>query len=249
VSLTIDPGAAVPVLSRVLAVVFDDDVRIPANVVDLASFRQWASSDDFPQRGRIDYLSGELWVDLSPEEFDTHNQVKSEINAILYGLARASGQGRYSTDGMRISHVAADLSAEPDGMYVPYDALRTGRIREMAGRSPQGVIELEGTPEMVLEIVSDSSVNKDNTRLPELYGRAGIGEFWRVDVRRGLRFEILRLTDAGYVSADRTEDWQRSTVFRRWFRLTQTTDPLGRPLFTLEMREADPSPPDSGVTK
>ena len=48
-------------------------------------------------------------------------------------------------------------------------------------------------PDVVLEIVSESSVEKDYERLPELYGRAGVSEFWRADVRRELTFEILRL--------------------------------------------------------
>jgi Uma2 family endonuclease len=248
VSLTLDPSAAAPVFPSARVFIIDGDVRIPADVIDLASFRRWTYGDDFPQRGRIDYLAGEIWVDMTMEQYYTHNQVKSEINAVLHSLVRAGGQGRYSTDGMRISHVPADLSVEPDGMFVSYDALRTGRVREMAGRRPDGVIELEGTPEMVLEVVSDSSVNKDNERLPDRYGRAGIDEFWRIDVRRGLRFEILRLTDAGYVPADSPEGWQRSAVFRRWFRLLQTTDPLGRPLFTLEVRETEPQPSDTSAS-
>src|SRR5207247_1100015 len=97
--------------------------------------------------------------------------------------------------------------------------------------------------EMVLEVVSDSSVTKDNTRLPERYARAGIAEFWRVDARGGLRFEILRLAGAAYAPAETVDDWQRSEVFGRWFRLTPATDPLGQPQFTLDVCDAPPSAP------
>src|SRR4051812_15201215 len=93
---------------------------------------------------------------------------------------------------MLLSNVAADLSTVPGGLFVSFAALREGHVRQVPGRHA-GVVELEGTPEMVLEVVSDSSVEKDTVRLPELYRRAGIPEFWRVDARGELRFEVLRL--------------------------------------------------------
>jgi hypothetical protein len=48
------------------AIILEDDVRIPESVVDLASFREWALSPKFPERGRFSYLDGELWIDMSP---------------------------------------------------------------------------------------------------------------------------------------------------------------------------------------
>jgi Uma2 family endonuclease len=213
-------------------------VRVPPAVVDLASFRAWAYSDDFPEPGRIDFLDGEIWVDLSMEQLYTHNQVKAEVTSILHPLVRDAGLGRFVTDGMRLTNPDANLSTDPDGLFVSYAAFDAGRVREMAGRRPGGVIELEGTPDMVLEIVSDSSEQKDYERLPEQYRRAGIPELWRIDVRGALRFEVLRLTEQGYAPAQEADGWWRSAVFNRSFRLTQGTDQRGQPLFTLEVREA-----------
>ena len=42
-------------------------------------------------------------------------------------------------------------------------------------------MELEG-PDLVVEIVSDSSVTKDTQRLPLSYWQAGVTEYWLVDV-------------------------------------------------------------------
>jgi hypothetical protein len=42
-------------------------VRVPAWVHDLASFRRWAWSDEFPDTGRICFLDGEVWIELSRE--------------------------------------------------------------------------------------------------------------------------------------------------------------------------------------
>ncbi|OHB83603.1 MAG: hypothetical protein A2V98_16150 [Planctomycetes bacterium RBG_16_64_12] len=46
-------------------VVFEERVEIPLNLRSLADFRRWATSDDFPERGRIDYVAGRIEVDMS----------------------------------------------------------------------------------------------------------------------------------------------------------------------------------------
>lgn len=43
-------------------------IEIPDWVRDLNSFRKWAKSDDFPQRGWYAHLNGKIWVDLSMEK-------------------------------------------------------------------------------------------------------------------------------------------------------------------------------------
>jgi Uma2 family endonuclease len=219
-----------------------DGITIPAGITDLASFRQWTYASNYPERGRITYLHGLIRVDLSMEQLYSHNQVKHEIGVVLGAFVKTASLGRYMPDGMRISNEEADLSTEPDGMFATYATLREGRLRRIPGRHP-GVIEVEGTPDMVLEVVSDSSVTKDLRELPEAYRRAGVPEFWRIDARAPeVRFEVLRLTESGYIQAEEADGWWRSVVFGRSFRLTQQGDPLGEPLFTLEAREAPAAP-------
>lgn len=91
-------------------VVESEIVRIPAQVTDLDSFRRWARSDDFPETGRICYLNGEVWVDMSKEQFFSHNQVKGEFNVALGGLTKQQRLGRYVPDGMLLSSDQADRS-------------------------------------------------------------------------------------------------------------------------------------------
>lgn len=89
---------------------------------------------------------------------------------------------------------------------------------------------------MVLEIVSDSSVEKDNAILRELYWKAGIQEYWLVDARgEELRFEILLHAPNEYVATASDTGWNRSEVFDKSFRLTRKSDELGHPEITLEM--------------
>lgn len=54
-------------------IALDQQVRIPETAWTLDGFRQWAVSDDFPQRGCISFIGGEIIVDMSPEELSTHN--------------------------------------------------------------------------------------------------------------------------------------------------------------------------------
>ena len=85
------------------------------------------------------------------------------------------------------------------------EAFDQGRLREVpaAGREPGRFIELEGAPDLVVEIVSDSSRKKDTRRLPPLYARAGVPEVWLVDARgTDLVFAIKTLVAGDYVELE-----------------------------------------------
>jgi Uma2 family endonuclease len=178
--------------------------RIPATVRDLEGFRRWARSDRFPERGRIDYIGGDLEVDMSPEELYTHGAVKSEIGTELHLRIARTDLGTVYIDRGRVSCPAAELSVEPDVLVVLWDSIDSGRIREIPKKrtaDPERMIELEGTPDLVVEVISDSSVGKDRRRLPPRYAAAGVPELWLVDVRRGLRFDLHILGPDGYRTA------------------------------------------------
>ena len=217
-------------------IVIEDQVRIPGWVTDLKSFRRWADSDEFPDDGRISFLNGEVWVNMSREQVFSHTRVKSAFGGVLVPLGDAEELGIYLVDGALLSHELANFAHKPDGLFVSYDSLRTGRVTPLEGKRG-GYVEIEGTPDMLLEIVSDSSVRKDQVRLRELYWKAGIPEYWLVDARGDkVQFSILRHTEDSYVAVPRRGGWQKSRVFGRSFRLTVGTDPLGHPKYTLEVR-------------
>jgi Uma2 family endonuclease len=223
-------------------IIIEDRACIPAWVDDLESFRRWAHSDEFPERGSFSYLNGEIWVDLSMEELFSHNQVKAEFTAVVGGMVRTVQLGYFVCDRMLLSNAAANLSTEPDAMFCFWHTVQTGRLRLIKG-PVQGYMELEGTPDMVLEIISRSSVRKDTERLRELYWRAGISEYWLVDARgESPHFDILRHAKDGYVASEAEDGWLFSAVFGQAFRLTQQTDPLGYPQYKLQVRTVERSP-------
>jgi Uma2 family endonuclease len=226
--------------TRAAVILDDEDLRIPAEVYAFDEFRHWSLSSDFPERGRIDYLDGEVEVELSPEDLYTHSVAKSEIAAELHALVKKTGRGNVFIDRTRIVSPIAQLSVEPDVVVVLWESLESGRVREIpgAGKGEGRYIELEGPPDVVVEVVSDSSVRKDRQRLPEFYARAGIPEFWTVDVRREpILFEIRSLGPEGYrVLPIEGEGWVASPILGGHFRLRRSVGRMGRWSYELEHR-------------
>lgn len=210
------------------ATILADDVVVPDAIVDFATFREWSRADGFPDRGRIDYFSGRIWVDLGMEQAYIHNSVKKAF-VICLECFEEIGLGRLFTDGMRLVNADAELSTEPDGSFLLYESLNSGKIREIPGKI-EGCVEFEGSPDLMFEVVSASSTEKDFTELPDPYHRAGVGEFWRVDARLGeTRFELLRWSEQGYLPAEERDGWQHSLLFDKWFQLLRELDRRGNP--------------------
>jgi len=219
------------------SVVFEEQVEIPSEIRSLAGFRAWAQSDEFPERGRIDYIKGRIEVDMSPEDVFCHGKLKGEIYATLYEKAEDASLGHVLTDSTRISNADADLSVEPDVVFISYEALATGRARLVPrpGHPPGHYAEIEGAPDLIVEIVSDSSVTKDTVRLPAAYAKAGVREFWLADARNEpLVFKIHQLRDRDYHAAEPDADgFQASEVFGCRFRLDGRRDERGHWKFQL----------------
>ena len=215
-----------------------EDVRIPVEeLTDLEAFCRWAKSPEYPTRGRFSYLHGEFWVDLSMEQLFTHNQVKAEFSEILCRFVKADRSGYFCFDRMFLRNDLADIATEPDGMFISFASIQSEKAQLVEGISG-GPLEIVGAPDMVLEVVSDSSVQKDTVELMESYWLAGITEYWLVDVRHdATRFDIFKHGTKGYVASRRQAGgWLKSAVFGRTFHLGQQIDPLGHPEFTLEIR-------------
>jgi Uma2 family endonuclease len=135
--------------------------------------------------------------------------------------------------------VAAEVSNNPDALFIGKEALESARARHVPRKGAEHPYrELEGTPDWVLEVVSDGSVTKDTVRLRAAYHRAGIPEYWLVDARKEeLSFQVLLRRKNGYVAAPNRDGWQRSRVFARSFRLERILDEFGLWEYTLHARE------------
>lgn len=226
-------GGVAPQRSDVLV---QDQIAIPGWINDLESYRRWVHSDSYPERGWISFLNGHIWVDFSMEEFLTHNRVKGAYAFAVMAVLRGNPIGDFVHDRMLLSNTGANLSTEPDGLFYLWETMRSGRLKLVPGKR-EGYMELEGTPDGVLEVVSKTSERKDKVELRELYWKAQIREYWLVDARTDpAQFDILRHTPTGYQPTPANAGWLRSEVLGKEFRLVSQLDPLGHPQFVVEVR-------------
>src|SRR5690348_11984595 len=162
------------------AVLISDDFEMPLGIRSLRDFRRWMRSPSFPQTGRIDYIGGNIEVHMSPEQLFSHSGPKGAIAKTLVAWNFHQKLGQVAIDSMRYVSIPADLSCEPDVLFVSYESIEAGRVRlipAVNGR-PDDCLELEGAVDHVVEILSKSSVKKDTRRLPAAYFRAGVEEYW-----------------------------------------------------------------------
>jgi Uma2 family endonuclease len=204
---------------------------VPRSAWTLAGFRAWVTSDAFPEKARATFVEGEVLVDMSPEAIDTHNSVKTEITIVVGALVRDEELGELYANGVLFTNEQAEVSTEPDLLFVSFESIEQGRVSYIPKATrPDDRLELVGTPDLVVEVVSDSSTRKDEQLLRAAYARAGVPEYWLVDARaESLRFEILILDGGAYRAAS------RSRTLGRAFRLERTQNRAGHPRYRLHV--------------
>jgi Uma2 family endonuclease len=214
------------------------NVRIPSDAYTLDGFRHWLLSEDAPERGRFTYVAGELIADMSPESYERHNGIKVEITSVLHRLSRQRKLGRVFGDRVLVSNPGAGVSTEPDATFASFESLRSGRCKIVQSSRPGVAEELLGSPDWALEIVSPTSVRKDTVLLRDAYYRAGIAEYWIVDVLSDkIEFKVLLRGAEAYSESPDNEDWIASPTFGSHFRLTREVDQDDLWQYTLEVSD------------
>lgn len=212
------------------------EVRVPVSAFDLGGFRQWVQSESCDDRSRYSFLDGEVFVEMSPEEIESHNKPK---NYIGYGLTHWVIQhnlGEVLADGALLVNEAANLSTEPDVMFCSWNRLRAGKVRySEAVAGSNRFVEVYGSPDLVVEIVSESSVRKDAEKLHQLYFHADVGEYWLIDARGAeIQFNVFTRGDDEWVATSvDSEGLLASMILGGSFSIDRDINPVGGYRYTL----------------
>ena len=210
--------------------------HIPRDAYTLAGFRKWVLSDEFPEKQPVMFLNGEIYLYMPKEDVFTHAAVKTAVAGPIYILNQELDLGDFYVNGVLVTNVEADVSNNPDMVGILWESLESGKVRYVTNEKDR-TVEIEGSPDWLLEIVSDGSVKKDKRDLRETYHKAGVREYWIIDARGDqIDFQILHWRKTGYAAAPRKADWQRSRVFGRSFQLTRSRDRRGGWRYVLAMK-------------
>lgn len=201
------------------------NISIPPHALTFRGFCKWACSDAYPEKARISWIGGEIFIDMNAERANSHVSVKQAFNRVIDPLAQELDLGIYYPDGIRIVHPKANVSNMPDACLINRMAIREGRVKLSAPKLSGDSAAIEGAPDWVLEILSKSSIRKDTMLLKKRYFKAGILEYWLVDARKKDRidFQILVRGERKFVSQPRSGGWVSSPLFNRRFSLQRRT--------------------------
>jgi Uma2 family endonuclease len=213
-------------------------IRLPASDATFEGFREWVLSEDFQNRGRISYINHTIYIDLSPEELETHNKVKTAISCAIGRLNEELDLGEFFSSGAWLTDEVSNLSTEPDATLVKWRSYKTGRVRLVPLKDwPGQYLESQGGPDWVLEIISDHTVEKDTIELRKAYYGALVSEYWLIDVRGDeIDFQLLVRGRKSFVAVKPKDGWYKSRVFGRLFRLKRRRNRAGRWQYKLEVK-------------
>ncbi len=140
-----------------------------------------------PEDTRYELLDGELAMTPAPGEL--HQSVSILLGSKLFQFASENNLGRVYHAPFDV--VLSDLDVvQPDLLFVSNER---GSII-----TPENV---QGAPDLIVEILSASTATRDRTFKRVLYARHGVGEYWMVDTEEKT-ITVLLPGKRGLVVAD-----------------------------------------------
>ena len=116
---------------------------------------------------RYELINGEIVVAAAPGE--AHMIVQTELQIILLPSERVYGRGKLFIAPHEVHLPTADI-VQPDLFFIV-----VGRYEIRRGT------HVEGAPDLVVEVVSPSSRNRDLVEKRRAYETAGVLEYWIAD--------------------------------------------------------------------
>ncbi|HET6252361.1 MAG TPA: hypothetical protein VFE47_32035 [Tepidisphaeraceae bacterium] len=214
---------------------------LPTEVTDLTSFRRWVLNPEFPKTPRYAFLDREIWVDGRHDSFAV-NQARL---AVSIALARHANEtdGTFFTTGMRLTHIQASASFEPEGIFWTRDWEKRGLVDYGFGPDDNTTTdinescEIVGSPEILLSVMPIPGSLSNRRLFDAAMLSVGPREWWQVDVK-DLRapLKILNCGREGFYARRESDGFCFSEVMKRFVRLKVKDGRLGLPKFSVEER-------------
>jgi len=131
---------------------------------------------------RYELLEGELIMVPSPN-FE-HQRISGNLEFVLRGFIQEKNLGTIIYAPFDV-HLGEDV-VQPDILFISKG--RSGIITEA---------EIQGAPDLVIEILSLATAERDRTYKRTLYARHGVKEYWLVDPERK-RVEVFTLKEGRF---------------------------------------------------
>ena len=200
--------------------------------MQIDEFLDWVASDEFPAGLKASLINGRLWLEPRMDDYAHHNLLKGAVFAALNAFGRETELGAAFVDGAMVvtPPEPGAVGREPDCGFNLYESFKAGRLR-ITTRSEGGSGVISGQPDLLVECLSDGSVEKDTVELRATYLEMGVGEYWILDGRgEGLTFDLLTRTDGADDWAEVAPDadgYRLSSILNRRVRIDRGTDPIG----------------------
>lgn len=129
----------------------------------------WQDVQQLPDDGkRYEAIGGELWVTPAPSV--RHQRISVRLERALDDLLVRPGLGEIFHAPLGVEFPATGEGVQPDILFVSNE--RRGIVAEEW---------IRGAPDLVVEILSASTAERDRGIKRDLYERHGVAEYWIVD--------------------------------------------------------------------
>jgi Uma2 family endonuclease len=129
----------------------------------------WQDAQLMPEDGkRYEAIDGELYVTAAPTP--RHQRIVHALDVELHQLLEVPSHGRVYPAPVGVAFADSEEGVQPDLIFIATERLEI-----------IGATEIHGAPDLVVEILSPSTADRDRTIKRKLYQRQGAGEYWIVD--------------------------------------------------------------------
>ncbi len=128
---------------------------------------------------RYEILNGELH--MTPPPSISHQNAVTELAAQMRDFAKQTGKGIVLVSPVGVRLPGQSVPVQPDVIFVRADR------REIIGED-----DVQGAPDLVVEVLSPSNWIYDRREKLQAYRQAGVPEYWIIDCRaRTLEIRVL----------------------------------------------------------